>query len=330
MTNRRGPIERIVVAGLLALPATGCGSNAVPQASQPLSQPAEPAFRVIGYVSDTGALASEEQLRQLTHVNYAFALPRADGTLFDIANPWKLTGYVETAHEHGVRVLISVGGWGWDDEFEQLAGSPDTRATLVAEVTDLVEEYALDGADIDWEYPDPGASSEAFTALMTELRASLPADKLLTAAVAALGSNADGVSGDVFPIVDFLNVMAYDGSDPGGHAPMRYAEDALGYWAARGLPAQQMVLGVPFYSRPQEVSYRDLVEADPSAADADEIEYVTTLVNYNGLETMRRKTELAMDRASGIMFWKLDDDTTDETSLLRAIRATIDGADQAR
>ena len=30
-------------------------------------------------------------------------------------------------------------------------------------------------------------------------------------------------------------------------------------------------------------------------------------------------------RQSGIMFWKLDDDTTDETSLLRVIRAAVDG-----
>ena len=39
---------------------------------------------------------------------------------------------------------------------------------------------------------------------------------------------------------------------------------------------------------------------------------------------MLRKARLAMEDASGIMFWELTDDTTDETSLLRAIRATVD------
>jgi chitinase len=309
-----------LAAGLVALVVTGCGSTATPGPAQPEE------FRVIGYVTDRGATAGDDQLRQLTHLNYAFALPQADGTLFELSNPWKLESYVATAHEHGVKVLISVGGWGWDDEFEQLAASEDARATFVQAVVGLVEGHGLDGADIDWEYPDPGASSEAFTALMTELREALPPGSLLTAAVAALGNNADGVAADVFPLVDFLNVMAYDGDGAGGHASMAYAQGALAYWADRGLPADQTVLGVPFYARPQEVPYRELVGADPAAAERDEIDYYSSEVNYNGRETMRRKVELAMERASGIMFWKLDDDTMDASSLLGVIRGTIDGA----
>ena len=239
------------------------GAPADTAASASVGTVTEPAFRIVGYVTDTGPLAAEDQLAQLTHVNYAFALPRPDGTLFEIANDWKLDGYVETAHRHGGKVLISVGGWGWDEEFEALAASDETRATFVAAIVALVESHGPDGADIDWEYPDPGASSQAFTALMSELRAALPAGALLTAAVAALGSNADGVAEDVFALVDFLNVMAYDGEDPEGHSPMGYADDALAYWSGRGLAAEKTVLGVPFYSRPQEVAYRDLVEADP-------------------------------------------------------------------
>jgi chitinase len=309
-----------LAAALLALAMSGCGSTAAPSEAQPGE------FRVIGYVTDRGATASEDQLRQLTHLNYAFALPHGDGTLFDLSNPWKLEGYVARAHEHGVQVLISVGGWGWDDEFEQLAAGEATRATLVREIVELVETFDLDGADIDWEYPDPGASSESFTALMAELREALPPGRLLTAAVAALGPNADGVADDVFPLVDFLNVMAYDGDTAGGHASMEYAQDALAYWADRGLPADQTVLGVPFYARPQEVPFRDLVEADPAAAERDEVDYYSSRVNYNGHDTMRRKVELAMERGSGIMFWKLDDDTMDGSSLLGVIRGTIDGA----
>jgi hypothetical protein len=38
-------------------------------------------------------------------------------------------------------------------------------------------------------------------------------DKLLTAAVAALGYNADGITNPVFDEVDFLNLMVYDESD---------------------------------------------------------------------------------------------------------------------
>ena len=306
----------------------GCGGSGAAgspsDAGGTPSDAGEAAFRIVGYVTDTGVTATEDQIQLLTHLNYAFALPRADGSLVDLANPGKLQAYVQTAHAHGVKVLISIGGWGWDGEFEQLAALSSSRATFVSAVTAMVDDFGLDGADVDWEYPDPGASSEAFTALMTELRAALPADKLVTAAVAAVGPGADGVAAEVFAQVDFLNLMAYDGAGS-HHAPMTYAEDTLAYWADRGLPPAQSVLGVPFYARPSEVSYRELVRADPAAALADEIEFHTVAVNYNGPATIGLKTRLAMARASGIMIWTITDDTSDETSLLRAIRVALDG-----
>jgi chitinase len=297
----------------------GCGTQMTADTSSP---PPAAQFRVIGYVTDTGAQITDEQLDQLTHVNYAFALPNSDGSLGGLANPWKLHDYVERAHGRGIAVLISIGGWGPDPEFEALAAEPASRARFVADVTAMVEEFGLDGADVDWEYPDPGASAEAFVSLMSELRTALPDDKLLTAAVAAVGPSADGVMPEVFDSVDFLNVMAYDGGGS-AHSPMTYAEEALDYWTALGLPPEQTVLGVPFYSRPAEVSYRELVEADAAAADADEFDWHGTLQNYNGLTTIRAKADLALQRASGIMIWTVAHDTTDGTSLLGAIRETI-------
>jgi GH18 family chitinase len=171
--------------------------TAQPVAPSPTPELAVPAFRIVGYVTDGGIVASPEQIARLTHINYAFALPKADGTLLGPANKWKLEQYVDTAHAQGVKVLISVGGWGYDPQFEQLAAAPETRATFVAEVMRLVDDYNLDGADIDWEYPDAGESSRNFTTLMNELRAELDArGKLLTAAVVALGPTAEGVAAE--------------------------------------------------------------------------------------------------------------------------------------
>jgi chitinase len=317
----RRPARLRAEIGALVLALTGCGTQVT--APSDGADPTE-AFRVIGYVTDTGAQISDTQLEQLTHVNYAFALPRRDGSLDQLANPWKLEDYVERAHARGIAVLISIGGWGPDPEFEALAADPASRARFVAGVTSMVEDFDLDGADVDWEYPDPGDSAANFVSLMRELRASLPPDKLLTAAVAAVGPSADGVSPEVFGSVDFLNVMAYDGGGS-AHSPMTYAEEALDYWEALGLPAEQTVLGVPFYSRPAEVAYRELVESDPAAAEVDEFDWHGSPQNYNGLATIRAKTDLALRRASGIMIWTVADDTADDTSLLQAIRTVIDG-----
>jgi hypothetical protein len=118
--------------------------------------------------------------------------------------------------------------------------------------------------------------------------------------------------------------MVYDGSGP-HHSTMQYAQDALRYWAGRGLPQDKRVLGVPFYARPGDVPYRTLVEADADAAFADQFEYLGSRVAYNGLGLIRRKTQLAMAEASGMMMWTVHHDTTDETSLLSAIYDTAHG-----
>ncbi len=275
-------------------------------------------FRVIGYATDWEGQVNPAQLPYLTHVNYAFLLPNADGSVNDIANPRILENLAEQAHAKNVKVLISIGGWGPDKEFEQLAASPESRQRFVKAVVDFVQQYHLDGADVDWEYPKANTpSADNFTALMRALREQLPPDKLLTAAV-AVGENAAGVQAEVFDLVDFLNIMAYDG--PGqNHSSYEFAEEALNYWRQRGLPPNKTVLGVPFYSRPGEAPYRKLVAADPAAAQADEIEYGGSTTYYNGIPTMQKKTELARRFGSGIMIWTIASDTLDETSLLKAI-----------
>jgi chitinase len=308
--------------GMVLVVLAGCG---VHMTASSASESPDTSFRVVGYVRDTGLQITDDQLERLTVVNYAFAIPDQDGSLTDVANPWKLQDVVERAHARGIAVLIAIGGWGWDAEFEALAADVPSRARFVRAVVGMVDEYGLDGVDIDWEYPDPGASAQNFLALMAELRAALASEQLLTAAVAAVGPGADGVPAEVYGSIDFLNVMAYDDDGP-THSSMAYAEEALDYWSDRGLAPEKTALGVPFYARPSEASYRELVEADPRAALGDAIDYLGTLANYNGPETMRAKTELAMARASGIMIWSVADDTTDDTSLLRAITDAIRGS----
>jgi hypothetical protein len=78
---------------------------------------------------------------------------------------------------------------------------------------------------------------------------------------------------------------------------------------------------VPFYSRPNEVSYSRLVTNDPKAAWMDTFDYAGEQ-HYNGIPTIQRKTLLAMERAHGIMFWEFSQDAMGELSLLAAIYRT--------
>lgn len=299
----------------------GCGGELDSAETTPPPSPtpllATP-FRVIAYV--TSAVVPEViPYERLTHINYSFLIPNADGTFVTLPNAWKLDKIVSDAHAAGVEVLISVGGWGWDAEFEALAADPATRALFVENLKAFVEKHNLDGSDIDWEYPDPGTSAENFLLLIDELRTAMP-DKLLTTAVVNDGATGAGVDARTFPLFDFVNVMAYEGH---GHGTLAQFDNGMSYWLARGVPPEKLVMGVPFYAEPGGTQYRKLVEADPGLAQMDSAEWNGQTVHYNGIPTIQMKTKTAMEQASGIMFWTLEHDAFDDLSLLKAIDDTI-------
>ena len=289
----------------------------------PAAQAAYPAgFKSVGYMPSWAGNVSTIQYSKLTHINYSFVLPNSNGTLQGVPDPGKLQQLVSLGHQNGVKVTIAVGGWnnGNDDNFEILAASANGRTTFVNALINLVGQYNLDGVDIDWEYPDPGAEGDNYTLLMRQLGDQLHSrGKILTAAVVSEGGTANGVQPAVFGIVDWLNIMAYDGGSP--HANYDWSIASVNFWKNRGLPASKAVLGVPFYSRPTYISYADLVRQDPANANRD-------CYNgncYNGLPTIRRKTTWALSNAGGIMNWELSQDTTGATSLLNAIWETASG-----
>ena len=145
-----------------------------------------------------------------------------------------------SATPNNVKVSLAIGGWndGNDSAFESLAANAGARTTFVNALVNLVNQYNLDGVDIDWEYPDPGTSGNNYTALMQQLSTALHSrGKLLTAAVVSEGGTANGVQPAVFGCVDWLNIMAYDGGSP--HANYDWSINAVNFWKNRGLPASQ-------------------------------------------------------------------------------------------
>ena len=281
--------------------------------------PSASSFRIVAYATEA-VIPNAILYTELTHINYAFLIPNNDGTFVPLINPWKLQQIVLAAHTHNVRVLISVGGWGTDQQFEQMALEPKARSAFVANLSAFINQYQLDGADIDWEYPKPGQSSQNFFLLLKALRTALKGN-LLTAAVVAYGDeNGLGVPSDAFGLLDFVNVMAYDGPD---HGTMDQFDQALNYWKERGLSGKKIVMGVPFYSRPGEVSYSKLVASDAAAAQGDSFDYLGTVEHFNGIPTIQVKTKIAMGQAGGIMFWNLDDDALGGLSLVNAINQTV-------
>jgi hypothetical protein len=281
-------------------------------------QRASAQFKVIGYMPSWTGDVNSVQYSKLTHINYAFLLPTATGGLQSIENPSKLQSLVSLAHANGVKVMISVGGWnnGDDSGFETLAGNSGYRNTFVTNMINFVNQYGLDGVDIDWEYPDAGTSANNYVTLMTQLATEMHnRGKLLTAAV--VGTGGGSILASVFNVVDFLNLMAYDYNNY-DHSTYSYAQQSMSEWRGRGLPQNKCVLGVPFYGRPSWETFAQLV-----ARGADPYADTYNGVGYNGITTIKNKTNLAFDQGSGVMIWELSGDATGANSLLSAIHEVV-------
>lgn len=290
-------------------------------------------FKVIGYYGSWGTRAKDLDLTGLTHINYSFAIPAKEGNgLEPLEQEENLRELVEIAHNNGQKVFIAIGGWsigdggGDDSRFHRIAETERGREEFTQAIINLVEEYGLDGVDMDWEYPDADESADHFAALMESLGKELHSrGKELSAAVISYNSRVGaGIKEEVFETADWINIMAYDDSynkpQPAPHSPYSLAEKSLNYWIEeRGLPVKKAVLGLPFYGRSEYTGYDKLIEdgADPYSDEHKGI-------FYNGIETIKAKTKLAYDQElAGVMIWEIGHDVKGEFSLTRAINEAI-------
>jgi len=268
---------RILTSALLAFLAL---------AHQALCAPARPVICAYVFTREQPLAPGQVDPHKLTRINYAFANIE-NGRIVDgaPATGGNLAALTALRHENpNLTVLISVGGWLWSGGFSEMALTPTSRATFIDSVAAFLTKYDLDGLDVDWEYPAMAGATNNFrpedkqnyTALLKGLRARFDSlekqnqwkktHRHLYLTIAA-GANSDFLEhtemAEVQKYVDTVNLMAYDYYEAGdqsgvtgNHAPL-YTDpaDPKGISADRsvreyeqaGVPAEKIVLGVPFY-----------------------------------------------------------------------------------
>jgi len=316
----------------------------------------DPRPHVIGYMPTWKGLPSTvdaADLSKLTHINISFLNPDASGAFSSDDGPLCMGGatasdihyLVERAHEAGVKVLVSLGGGvipSCSGDWEALL-QPEPHQHLVDHLLQFAADYDLDGIDVDLEGVLLTAIDRAgnYTPFIHSLSAGLkPSGKLLTCATASYEGGMIPI--DSIPCFDFVNIMSYDAIGPSWgeagteHSTYEQAEAHIDTWQRRGLSRDKLVLGVPFYGYGfggdyrANYSYGELLETfGPAATEGDLIGSTgadSGYITYNGPETLRRKTRLALEHGSGVMIWEMSQDAPAPDNLLKVIHDEIAAA----
>jgi len=238
-------------------------------------------FRLVGYVGHE-AQAQRIAVEKLGALNYAFAHVDAGRVTLDPAAPAQLARLValKSRNRH-LKILLSIGGWGADG-FSDAALTGDARTKFADSAAEVLAQNHLDGLDVDWEYPgfaDAGIRARPedernFTLLLQTLRARFDRlaieqhrrddPYLITAALADREFVSHIELERVGAVLDWINLMTYDfhGSltkTTGHHSALhrsatsapdeRSVDAAVAQYLAAGVPAEKLVVGVPFYGK---------------------------------------------------------------------------------
>ena len=303
---------------------------------------------VIAYVTSWSSVIPDPA--HLTHINYAFGHVTNSFNGVRIDNPERLKAMVALKDvKPELKVMLSVGGWG-SGRFSEMAATAENRKSFAKSCLQVVEEFGLDGIDIDWEYPTSDMAgisaspddTDNFTLLMKELRKTLPADKQLTMASPA---NAKYVNfHEVTQYLDFVNIMNYDmASAPQHHSGMYRSEmspditceEGILAHIEAGVPIEKLVFGLPFYGRANGAlegfsDYNSIVQLpeDKYIIEWDdtakapyivEVKSGNVVCTFDDTRSIAIKCDYIAEKGMrGAMYWDYDGDTKEHT-LARAV-----------
>ena len=307
---------------------------------------------VVAYVTSWSEVMPDPQY--MTHINYAFGHVNESFNGVKIDNEERLRQIVDLRKQKPeLKVLLSIGGWG-SGRFSEMAANDEYRRAFAADCDRVVKEFALDGIDIDWEYPTSSMANissspddtENFTLLMQDIRAAIGNEKELTLATVASARYIDFKA--ILPSVDFVNIMAYDMASapkhhsalyPSGHSGDITSDGAVTAHLKAGVPPSKLVMGMPFYGRggdgyPSFQDYNKVGNTDTQYTEKwDEVAQVPYLADKNdtlvfGFENPRSlaiKCQYILDKdLLGGMYWDYSGDT-EQGDLRRTVAENLLG-----
>jgi chitinase len=244
--------------------------------------------------------------RMYTHICHAFLVADGEGRV-QRRGSVPSRELTSDAHKAGVKVILSLGGWGWDKQFASIVSRPGVLDLYTRSVMGIAGEFDYDGIDLDWEYPDTPEEVAGFERLVRRFRQELDALGLKKGRSMQLTMAASSNAGTLrwldkeflLETMDWINVMTYDFAGPwtdyaGHHSPLyasskqpkgnpRSTELTMKYLVEdRGLPANRLAVGIPLYGRGFGV-------AEPYASTKNASRTRIPQGDYNNLHRLERE-----------------------------------------
>jgi chitinase len=294
------PLARLLLS-FEAILAGFCGFSSASAASG--EEPKDKVF--VGYLFGE---PREIHFKLYTHICHAFVVADAEGKI-RTSRTVPSRELAVKAHQAGCKMILSLGGWGWDSQFAAIVAKPEAEDRYIQSVLALVDASDYDGIDLDWEYPDTEREIIGFERMARRLRKELNAmgtrkgrPKVLTMAASANPGTLKWLGKDfLLETMDWLNVMTYDFAGAwtdyaGHHSPLhasskqptghpRSTELTMKYLLEeRGLPPDRLAVGIPLYGRGFPVS-------EPYASTKNARKTAIPRGNYSNLHRLEREQD---------------------------------------
>ncbi|MCC8081692.1 MAG: glycosyl hydrolase family 18 [Lachnospiraceae bacterium] len=185
------------------------------------------------------------------------------------------TDYVTYCHQQGIEVWALVSNLENDEvDTTQVLSVSSSRDTLVNNLVSEAIKYDLDGINVDFESLE-GEAGAAFLQFIRELSLKCKNNGIVLSVdnYAPASYNEFYGRDEQAVFADYIVLMAYDehynGSDEGSVASLSFVTQAVAD-TLEEVPAEQVILGVPFYTRLWKLTPNDTdTDADSSTSETD-------------------------------------------------------------
>lgn len=275
-----------------------------------------------------------------------FSLERgSNGEIYDNAKD-DGAEYIEWAHNNNYQVWAMFSNNSLKDTTSQILNDYEKRETMIENLMDLVEEYNLDGVNVDFENMNE-SDKDVYSRFLIELAPRLKKiGKTLSVDVTAPdGSETWSLCFDrntIANVADYIVFMAYDqygtsSNKAGTTAGYNWVEaNVKKFLGQEDVDPEKIILGIPLYMRlweeeedgtakPEVVNMKDMFDVLPEnqVATWDEelkqyyVEYEEDGKLYKmwveNEKSVGEKINLANQyNLAGIAFWEKDRETNDE------------------